>query len=754
MSVPLLAAGISLMTVGVAMGRDDPIAKPNHPPIELIPPIPMPEPTDVKPRFEPTQDIVVYDAETDTTQVVPGRSTGNGDLVSGGGALGADGAVGWENVGRSFYDMTLISNTADAPWRMNVKLVMRFEDAGGGSHYYVGSGTMQDAEVISTAGHCVWDNDHGYGWAKEIWVYPGHNPSENPYGYARGTYFASLSGWTSSGDHDYDVGLIRVTRAVGMLTGWFGWVYGGDCSWHTSTTYHNASYPAEYCGGSLHNGEDMYYWYGNFDSCPGNQLQMDTGGGHCFDTVWGGMSGSGAYYIDGSSRYVHAVCSTSDRMWTGNYCRFQDYWINYWNDTFIPGSRGSSFDLQPLDCNFEPATITAGQPTTLQNHLAVNATNGSDSDTYQFGIYLSTNDNISTGDTLLSTQNYAWTFNPMSTVRVSMAPVTIPIGTTSGTYWLGVVYDATTDGDSTNNDTDEWDAVEIYVNAVADPLVQSVSVPNGTYYHNDSMNVTFSVHNQGGTTANDVTVDIRASTNDIISTFDTQLGYYNYGNLSGGGSINDTQTVTIPDTLGTGPYYIGIIVSSTNDADSTNNTGYDPVTVTIDGRADLVAVSVHAQDGTFQTGDWMDVDYAVRNDGTITSGPYTVDIRASTNTTITTSDTQLALYNYNTLGVGSTRNASVSVQIPVGLPDGDYYIGIIVSPGTNENDNSDNTAYDATQITIGDCPPDWNGDTELDSKDFIAFLNDFVAGNADYNGDTATDSKDFIAFLNDFVTGC
>jgi hypothetical protein len=52
------------------------------------------------------------------------------------------------------------------------------------------------------------------------------------------------------------------------------------------------------------------------------------------------------------------------------------------------------------------------------------------------------------------------------------------------------------------------------------------------------------------------------------------------------------------------------------------------------------------------------------------------------------------------------------------------------------------------------CPPDWNGDTTLNTLDFIAFLNDFAAGSADYNGDTTTDSLDFLAFLNDFVAGC
>jgi hypothetical protein len=69
---------------------------------------------------------------------------------------------------------------------------------------------------------------------------------------------------------------------------------------------------------------------------------------------------------------------------------------------------------------------------------------------------------------------------------------------------------------------------------------------------------------------------------------------------------------------------------------------------------------------------------------------------------------------------------------------------------------------DAYQIVVNgtsfnvvySCPPDWNGDGTVNSQDFIAFLNDFTAGNADYNGDTTTNSTDFIAFLNDFVAGC
>jgi hypothetical protein len=54
------------------------------------------------------------------------------------------------------------------------------------------------------------------------------------------------------------------------------------------------------------------------------------------------------------------------------------------------------------------------------------------------------------------------------------------------------------------------------------------------------------------------------------------------------------------------------------------------------------------------------------------------------------------------------------------------------------------------------CPADTNRDGRLDSTDFIAFLNFFVAGDpeADFNGDGAVNSQDFSAFLNAFVAGC
>jgi hypothetical protein len=54
------------------------------------------------------------------------------------------------------------------------------------------------------------------------------------------------------------------------------------------------------------------------------------------------------------------------------------------------------------------------------------------------------------------------------------------------------------------------------------------------------------------------------------------------------------------------------------------------------------------------------------------------------------------------------------------------------------------------------CTADINGDATLDTRDIIAFLNLWAAGeaDADWSGDGSVDSADVTAFLNEWVVGC
>jgi len=451
-------------------GNDEPVPPPNHPPIDQIPPMPMPEASEMDglPKSMEPGSGVYYDTKTGETIEEPAdegvRSDGL-EQEQGGGYNGADGGRQDSETWRTrFNNMSKITNTSDHPWRMNAKIVMRFEDSGGNSIYNHCSGTMRGPKAALTAGHCIYSQN--YGWAKEIWVYPGMSLSFAPYGgpYGGGvkTSLASWTGWTVNGDYNYDVGIIGIDRALGSLTGWFGMAWSNSCNLSLSKIYGNASYPAD---GICFDGLDMYYWYGNFDSCySSNMLQLYTGGG-CLDSAWGGMSGSGAYFMNNNLRYVHAIASQSavDKTFA-LYCKQWEGWINYINNTFIPKLRGDTFDLQALNVTAEPATINPGDTITVMKHLATNPTNGSANGTWTYRIYLSTNDNISSADTLLSTQDYSWDFSAMSSVWVNMIQVTIPSDTPPGDYWIGIIYDSATDGDRTNNETDGCDAIAIHVN--------------------------------------------------------------------------------------------------------------------------------------------------------------------------------------------------------------------------------------------------------------------------------------------------
>jgi hypothetical protein len=60
-----------------------------------------------------------------------------------------------------------------------------------------------------------------------------------------------------------------------------------------------------------------------------------------------------------------------------------------------------------------------------------------------------------------------------------------------------------------------------------------------------------------------------------------------------------------------------------------------------------------------------------------------------------------------------------------------------------------------SSFTLG-CAADYNEDDVVDTRDVLAFLNDWSAGsdNADWNDDGTIDSRDVLAFLNEYNTPC
>lgn len=572
---------------------------PDHPPIDEIPAMPMPSVESLETGGPPPDPSnTVYDAATgETFQLPVGQETGEASF--GGGYQGPfadpDRPLESEYGGDSFGALSQITTQGSDPWRVNAKLVMEFETTTGTTLWYVCSGSMQDAEVVLTASHCVYarnpDGNNIYDWAQEIWVYPGWDGvgsthtsgTYETYGYGRGNYYQASTAWINSGDFTYDVGLVRINRAVGALTGSWGWAQGFSCATVMARTMNNTSYPAEGCGQpGLHNGRDMYYMFGTVDDCnTTNRFHIITSGG-CFNAVWGGMSGSAMYYIDNGSRYAEAVTSTSNRATDAYYARLWSGFVDDMNNSFIPGARTATFDLQALNAIASPTTITAGQAFSSASFFTTNSTNGSTGSTnFPLTARLSTNEILSSGDTLLQTTSFTTTYSAMQSRTITFgSPPTIPLNTPSGNYWFGVVLDPSIDTVSSNNNTLYWDAQPVTVNGVADLVADWLTAPSGTFHSGDPLAISYNIDNAGGDPSNTITVQVRASTNTTISGSDPLVASYSISGLSGGGTTTRNVTPSVPAGL-SGSYYIGMIISASDDVNSSNNTTYDATPITI-----------------------------------------------------------------------------------------------------------------------------------------------------------------------------
>ncbi|TAH39575.1 MAG: trypsin-like serine protease [Planctomycetota bacterium] len=357
-----------------------------------------------------------------------------------------------ESLMRTFGGFTTITSQS-FPW--SAQCYMSFTQGGSGFRC---SGTLIDARTMITAGHCVHEGPGGT-WSGSVVVTPAYDGDANAFGSANGIHLGSWTGWTVSGSWSGDQGYVRLDRPVGALTSWLGYGYNSSNSFFDTSTFNMAGYPG-FAGSSL-----QYAW-GDFDRVYTDTMEAD------FSPTqpWiGGASGSGVYWINGSgNRYVYGNCSYSG-PWpytTSEYfgaCRMTSSKFTYVRDTFIPGAYGSVVDYVPLDTNVGAGPVRAGALTTGLNYLVFNNSSANPaSATVDMDVYLSSNDNISTADTKLSDQFFTWDFAAKSSVRVNGVNPTIPVSTTPGSYFVGVIVDEV-DADDLNDDTDGWDAAPITI---------------------------------------------------------------------------------------------------------------------------------------------------------------------------------------------------------------------------------------------------------------------------------------------------
>lgn len=190
-------------------------------------------------------------------------------------------------------DRVQITATGTLPWRMNASLLITAAD----NSQWIGTGWFIGPHTLMTAGHVVFIKNSGVpgrdGWVKRIQVMPGRNGGTLPYGSVTSTNFRSVTGWTGSGNENFDYGAIILPTNLGNSTGWYGFGVYSDADLNASVG-NIAGYPGDKPTGTM--------WYASHRIASVNATKVY----YDIDS-YGGQSGSAVYRIIGSQRFGVAI---------------------------------------------------------------------------------------------------------------------------------------------------------------------------------------------------------------------------------------------------------------------------------------------------------------------------------------------------------------------------------------------------------------------------------------------------------------
>lgn len=356
---------------------------------------------------------------------------------------------------RNFGNLSPVGNPQlSNEWKPIVRVEARWDEKP--NEPFLCTGTLIDPGIVVTAGACVYGNANGYeGWADSVHAIPAYTDGSQPFGDAYGQKLWAFDEFIDSGSVGYDIGLIKLGRPVGALTGWhdIGW---GDDLFLWLATFNNPGYPRAGFDSQL-----LYNRSGQFSDILTHRL-VHTGEA-------ANMKGSPALNLDDrtvygvESRLINSGATTA-------YARLTQAKVGR-IESFITDNTPTNVDLAPLKFRIPPqgglvaGTWFASGSFILHNYSTASIPAGQ---TVSLKIYLSGDKTIDQTDTFLASgsfqvrgtlegrQNFL-----VLNVNWAGAPA-IPLDTPPGAYWLGIILDQA-DAVPANNATDGWDAVAVQI---------------------------------------------------------------------------------------------------------------------------------------------------------------------------------------------------------------------------------------------------------------------------------------------------
>jgi hypothetical protein len=236
-------------------------------------------------------------------------------------------------------------------------------------------------------------------------------------------------------------------------------------------------------------------------------------------------------------------------------------------------------DLVVEGLTANPTNVTPGGTVTLNFTIANRG--GVQANPTNHEIRLSSDPVIDTSDRLLVIVGTA-SLAPNGSFPFTNLNVTIPFDVASGTQFIGVIADAF-NANAEANETNNTAASQITVSSPQpDLVVTNLTVNPTTAAPGATVTVSFTIFNQGQSTAGPANHEIRLSLDSTINSADTLLVIVGTPSLAGGGSHPLTVNVTVLFGTPSGTRFMGVIVDSGNlvaEANEGNNTGSAPITI-------------------------------------------------------------------------------------------------------------------------------------------------------------------------------
>ena len=350
-------------------------------------------------------------------------------------------------------------------------------------------------------------------------------------------------------------------------------------------------------------------------------------------------------------------------------------------------------DLVVESPGLSDSTLGTGDSVTL----SVTVRNGGDGNSAATTLryYRSTDSTISTSDTQVGTDSVS----ALSSSDTESESISVTAPSSSGTYYYGACVDSVTDESDTTNNCSS--GVEAQVQSIGnyDMTVISFYVRDGyqKVEPGESVRLNYTVKNEGTGRSNARALVFYRSTDSTITAGDTNVGGDQIPELNSSQSRTGSERVTAPSSIGI--YYYGACFNTAdpNELNTQNNCSDGGRVEVKHLYPDLVVESPTVDDSTLEGGDRFRLDVTVRNQGDEESPSTTLRYYRSTDSTISTSDTEVDTDSVSSLDPSESDDEYERLTAPDAA--GTYYYGACVDSVTDES-NTNNNCSSAVTVTV------------------------------------------------------